>query len=246
MSVFAMGVSFAANSEKIDETKGSHIITYKNKVVNINEVFVWNRDKYTDNHYYNISIKEPYNKKYKIQSVNVKYVVHNMETGTLKNVNKKYSTKKNNTITFKHPNSYTYIYYIEKITVNYKTKTTTKSESSILSNTLSNKWKNTQHFHGTKSKIVLTGQGNGSPRQGYYETTNQKLKVQTKNTKHKIKSVECLAVVSHSVSGNGNYVGNYAYTTLEKKTFKGNGKNTMTIKLDGKIIDYNQIAIHYY
>lgn len=246
ISVFGMGTSFAASNETIDESNGIYTLNYKNKVINICETFEWDADEGIDEHYYAVGIKKAYNKKNKIKSINVKYSVFEMETGKFKKyVNKKYITVKNNKITFKHPTSNNYIYYIDKLTVKYKVKTKTKSESSTMSNTLSNRWKNTQYLNGKKSNVVLEGTGYGSPRHGHYKTINQKLTIQTKNKKHKIKSVDCLSWGIGSDSKEGNYIRNGGYHTVTKKTFKGNGKNSQTIKLDGTM-EYGQLIVYYY
>ncbi|MCL2687913.1 MAG: hypothetical protein FWE58_05200 [Methanobrevibacter sp.] len=248
MSVLTITASFAASSEEIKESNGIHVLNYYNKNINIDEVFAWNYKEYTDNHYYKISIKKPYDKKYKIKSVNAKYSVYYSDgRGYFKDINKNYSIKKNNIIIFKAPKSNQYSYHITKMTIKYKTKTKLKSETSNMSNTLANKWKNTQYFHGKKANGMLIAKGSGSSKHGDHKTAYNKLTILTKNKTAKIKSVECMKWVFHRDSSvrSSEYIGNRGYHTLEKETFKGNGKNKLIINLDGKK-GCDILKIYYY
>ena len=218
---FVMNTSFAANSEKIDKYRQYKWENCNKKIVMINhfEVSDENHDSKSS---YKISIKNYYKNKYKIKSINLKYV----DFGANKSnyyFYKNYTIKNKNSLTIKDPKKNLYLL---KVTVKYHTKNKIKNES--FNFYPSGQWKRTVYYYGATFKGILKEKGHiikeygcdGSVGYGY-AATNNKLKISTKNIKYKIDRVKL------------NFVGGHADTLWRTKVYKGYGKNSLTINSYG-------------
>lgn len=230
VSVFTMNVGFAASNEKITKYKEYQWDKHDTKIVNINCYTINVKD--SKSYYikskssYKINIKKPYKNNYKINSINVKYAVYGKNTYDFKKyIYKNITLKNKNSVTIKDKNADT---RIEKITINYNTKSKIKKESPNLWEPKGN-WKRVVYFYGNKSKAIL--KENGYMKRGQYgcdgsysyaySPTNQKLKVSTTNNKYKIDKVKLIFY---------GHVDNIEGTT----THKAYGKNSLLIKSYGK------------
>ncbi|KZX15214.1 hypothetical protein MBCUT_16740 [Methanobrevibacter cuticularis] len=212
LSAFAMSTSFAISSEKITKYKLYSNSTYNKKIVTIDELSISNHNDNVKLKYYNINIKKKYQNKYKLKSVNITYTYHKENWESVK-VHKNYNAKNKNTIKIKGSPKY---YYVD-ITINYYTKSKIKKESISLPYN-SHKWKGTFYYYGKKSNIKLYEAKNITETQYLtaVDITYEKFKVTTKNKKYKIKEVKVV------------YYDFYGVNSI--KTYKGHGKNSLTIE----------------
>ena len=213
ISAFLMNTCFAVSSEKIAESKIYRSDTFSAKIVTIKEINIWDYEKNLDKRYYRITINKTYQKKYKINSVSIKYSDDEGKNPFIKN----YSGKNQKTIFIKNPDSV----FLDKMTIKYNTPSKIKKQSftdGYIS--FDPKMKLVTLFNGKKAKVT----------QYYSDDSYYKLKITSK--KYKIKSIKGICERSGA--------------TMFSKTFKGYGKNKLTIKLNHDYANFNFIKITYY
>jgi hypothetical protein len=150
--VFAVNTSFAVSSEKTTKYKQYQWESCNKKFVSINHFEVSDENGNSKSSY-KISIKKYYKNKYKIKSVNLKYVDWG-DTESSNYLHMNYTIKNKNSLTIKDPKKNL---YLQKVTVNYHTKNKIKKES--FSFTPSGKWKRTAHYFGITFKGTLKQKG---------------------------------------------------------------------------------------
>ncbi|MBZ9571266.1 hypothetical protein KQY27_06885 [Methanobrevibacter sp. TMH8] len=218
---FTLNTSFAANEEiwgGSSVEKADNV--YDKKIVIIKEVSYKDYENYVYKNYYKINIKKSYQNKYKIKSVNIKY--SDFEG---KYYSKKYNAKNKNRIIIKSLDMDPV-----KITIIYSTKSKIKSETTKFNE--DSNFKNTAKLKGKKFNVKLTQKGYSYLISGirWSTITYQKFKVTSKSKKYRIKSVR--AFYDDMESGKQKF-----------KTFKGYGKNSLTVNLYGT---YEGTGIYYF
>jgi len=173
---------------------------------------------------FKINIKKSYKSKYKINSINVKYTVYEKNSYNIKKYTyKNFTVKNRDGVKLKDINNNI---RIEKITINYSTKSKLKKES-INSWSPRGKWRGVTYFYGEKSKGILKQKGHikkirSDVGVGWeYASTNHEFKVSTKNKKHKINKIKIV------------FLG-FKDTIEGIKTYNAYGKNSLTITSYGK------------
>ena len=226
ISAFTMSTTFATSSEKLTQYKSSFYSSADKKVSTIKYTLKSNNEKCKE--LYNINIKKPYQKNYKIKSVHIRYSVHDNKTGKFKNyIYKNYTV--NNKANFIIKNKMYRDNSFDKLIVNYQTNDKIKSESinpyyskyKLRINTL---WSSIKSNAKSFQKMYINN--------NFALVKYQHIKVLTKSKNYKIKSVKFSLI---NLKNNKSFY----------KTFKGYGKNNFKVQLYNNVF-VNNIKVYYY
>ena len=234
ISVFAINTSFGASSEKITKFDAKEVNVYNEKVSTITKISRFDNN-YSGCEGFKVNIKSKYRDNYKIKTVKAKIFQYN-DGELTKSYYKTYNFKNKNTVYFKLPKfNSTKSYYLDKMTIFYKTKSNFKKESSKLFGKYSSK-SSVIKFYGKKSNILLKEKGHIEyPAMGAWPvTTYQNFQIKTKNPKYKINNVK---IVYYNVAGIDSF-----------KTIKGHGKNKLNYRSYERMeaISVGDFIVKYY
>ncbi|MDR0911422.1 MAG: hypothetical protein LBM96_02335 [Methanobrevibacter sp.] len=227
---FTIG-AVSAVSEKITNGNGYSQLNYENKYYTVEEKTFFklnsNGDYSTGNEYISLKLKKSIKNTYKINSIKIRYTKDTFMEKETKYITLK--PKDKSSILIKIPHNYNSYYWITGAQVNFVKNG--KKGSIKLSEPNDDTWTDNTVFNGKTAKVVTSERGYSHDNlkgQGRFPImTYNKIKITTKSSKYKIKSV--IVKYIQMVSGD---------VTLH--TFKGNGKTTMTINTPAK---YRQLHL---
>ncbi len=187
VGIFTVNASFAV-SEDLLTYKGSQYISYDKKISSIDYKYVFKNKK--DNANLNIKVKKDYQNKYKIKSVNTKFFVYDKKCVFKKSIYKDYNGKNKNSISIKIPKYSS----IAKLTINYKTKSNLKKESTNFY--MRSSFKQKLYLQSKRSKANVLEKGYNKVNSGkiIYVPTYQKIKIYTKSKNYKIKLIRFMGL----------------------------------------------------
>jgi hypothetical protein len=233
-----MSTTFAASNEKLTQYNGSLTVNMDKKVsaITFNSKF-YNADSDIAKGQYKINIKKPYQKNYKIKSVDIMYFVTDNKTGKPKNyAYRSYTTNTKNTKSNKNSfiinTEITRDMNIDKLTVNYQTNGKIKKES--ISSTYSKaNLKFNIHLIGKKSSANVVQKFHmNNNRANPILMKYQKIKVLTNSKEYKIKAVKLS-------------LANFKNSKISYKLFKGYGKNSLDIQITDNVA-VQGIKVYYF